>query len=112
MILDKSGMWDAGRIGEDKVGAFRSSQGLVEDGILSEALVFVPEVMDWTGQGWGEAGDKIFGGRGGAVIGDDNLHRGGCLVAKTSQAQLQRADMIVGANDEGNLIRGDHWDSS
>jgi hypothetical protein len=42
-------MWDAVRIGEDKVCAFRSSQGLVEDGILSKPPVFVPEVMDWTG---------------------------------------------------------------
>jgi hypothetical protein len=49
MIFDKSGMWDAVRIGENKVGAFRSSQGLVEDGILSKAPVFVPEVMDWAG---------------------------------------------------------------
>ena len=101
-------MWDAVRIGEDKVGTFGRSQGLVEDGILSEALVFVPEVMDWTGQGWGEAGDKIFGGRGGAVIGDDNLHRGGCLVAKTSEAQLEGAEVIIGTDDEGNLFRGDH----
>ena len=49
MIFDKSGMWDAVRIGENKVGAFRSSQGLVEDGILSESPVFVPEMMDWAG---------------------------------------------------------------
>jgi hypothetical protein len=49
MIFDKSGMWDAVRIGEDKVCAFRSSQGLVEDGILSKASVFVPEVTDWAG---------------------------------------------------------------
>jgi hypothetical protein len=49
MILDKFGMWNAVRIGEDKVCAFRSSQGLVEDGILSKPPVFVPEVMDWAG---------------------------------------------------------------
>ena len=49
MIFDKSGMWDAVRIGEDKVGAFRSSQGLIENCILSKASVFVPEVMDWAG---------------------------------------------------------------
>ena len=104
MIFDKSGMWDAVRIGEDKVGAFCRSQGLVEDGILSKPPVFVPKVMDWAGQGRGDAGDKIFGGRGGAVIGDENFHGSTRLVAKTSQAQFQRADMIVGTDDEGNLI--------
>jgi hypothetical protein len=49
MILDEFGVGNTVRIGEDKVVAFRSSQGLVEDGILSKAPVFVPEVMDWTG---------------------------------------------------------------
>jgi hypothetical protein len=49
MILDEFGVGNTVRIGEDKVVAFRSSQGLVEDGILSKASVFVPEVMDWTG---------------------------------------------------------------
>jgi hypothetical protein len=49
MILNKFGMWDAVRIGEDKVCAFRSGQGLVEDSILSKASVFVPQVMDWAG---------------------------------------------------------------
>ena len=88
MIFDKSGMWDAVRIGEDKVGALRSSQGLVEDCILSEPLVFVPEVTDWAGQGWGEANDQIASGGGGTIIGDENFH--GCtrLVAKTSEAEF------------------------
>jgi len=108
MIFDKSGMWDAVRISEHKVSALRSSQGLVKNGILSEPLVFVPEVMDRAGQGRGEAGDKIFGGRGGAVIGDENFHGSSCLVTKPSEAQLERADVIVGTDDEGNLIRGDH----
>ena len=49
MIFDKSGMWNAVRISEDKVGAFCGSQGLVEDCILSKPLVFMPEVMDWAG---------------------------------------------------------------
>jgi len=57
MIFDKSGMWNTIGISEHKIGAFRSSQGLVEDCILSEPLVFVPEVMDWARQGWGEAND-------------------------------------------------------
>jgi hypothetical protein len=104
MIFDKSGMWDAVRIGEDKVGAFRSSQGLVENCILSKASVFVPEVIDWAGQGWGEANDQIASGGGGSVVGNENLHGCSCLVAKTSEAQLQRANVIVGTDDEGNLI--------
>jgi hypothetical protein len=104
MIFDKSGMWDAVRIGEDKVCAFRSSQGLVEDSILSKASVFVPEVMDWAGQGWGEANDQIASGGGGTIIGDENFHGSARLVAKTSEAQLQRANVIVGTDDEGNLI--------
>jgi hypothetical protein len=49
MIFDKSGMWNAVRIGEDKVGAFCGSQGLIKNGILSKPPVFVPEVMDWAG---------------------------------------------------------------
>jgi hypothetical protein len=104
MIFDKSGMRNAVRIGEDKVGTFCSGQGLVEDGILSKAPVFVPEVTDWAGQGWGEANDQIASGGGGSVVGNENFH--GCtrLVAKTSEAQLERADVIVGADDEGNLI--------
>jgi hypothetical protein len=104
MIFDKSGMWDAVRIGKHKVGAFRSSQGLVEDCILTKPPVFVPEVMDWAGQGWGEANDQIASGGGGPIIGNENLHRSSCLVAKTSEAQLQRANVIVGTDDEGNLI--------
>jgi hypothetical protein len=97
-------MWNAVCIGEDKIGAFRSSQGLVEDCILSEPLVFVPEVMDWTGQGWGEANDQIASGGDGAIIGNENFHGCSRLVAKTSEAQLERADVIVGTYDEGNLI--------
>jgi hypothetical protein len=85
---------------------------LVKNGILSESPVFVPEVMDWAGQGWGEVNDQIASGGGGAIIGDENFHGCSRLVAKTSEAQLEREDVIVGANDEGNLIRGDHWDSS
>ena len=108
MIFDKSGMRNAVRISEDKVGAFRGSQGLVEDGILSESLVFVPEVADWAGQGWGEANDQIASGGGGTIIGDENFHGCSRLVEKTSEAQFERADMIIGADDEGNLIRGDH----
>jgi hypothetical protein len=49
MIFDKSGMWNTIGIGEDKIGAFCGSQGLVEDCILSKPLVFMPEVMDWAG---------------------------------------------------------------
>jgi len=104
MIFDKSGMWNAVCIGEDKIGAFRSGQGLVEDGILTKPFIFVPEVMDWTGQGWGEANDQIASGGGGAIIGNENLHGCSRLVAKTSEAQLERADVIVGADDEGYLI--------
>jgi hypothetical protein len=104
MILDKSGMWNAVRIGEDKVGAFRSSQGLVEDCVFAKPPVFVPEVMDWAGQGWGEANDQLASGGGGSIVGNENLHGSSCLVAKTSEAQLERADVIVGADDEGNLI--------
>ena len=88
MIFDKSGMWDAVRISEHKVGALRSSQGLVENCILSEPLVFVPEVTDWAGQGWGKANDQIARGGGGAIIGDENFHGRSRLVAKTSEAQL------------------------
>jgi len=77
---------------------------LVEDCILTKPLVLVPEVMDWTGQGWGETNDQIASGGGGTIIGDENFHGCSCLVAKTSEAQLERADMIVGADDEGNLI--------
>jgi len=104
MIFDKSGMWNAVRISEHKVGAFCRSQGLVEDCILSEPLVFVPEVMDWAGQGWGEVNDQIASGGGRTIIGDENFHGCSCLVAKTSEAQLERADVIVGTDDEGNLI--------
>ena len=104
MIFDKSGMWNAVRIGEDKVGAFGRSQGLVEDGILSEPLVFVPEVMDWAGQVWCEANDQIASGGGGSVVGNENFHGCSRLVEKTSEAQFERADMIVGTDDEGNLI--------
>jgi hypothetical protein len=104
MIFDKSGMWNTVRIGEHKVGALGSSQGLVEDGILTKPIVFVPEVVDWAGQGWGEANDQIASGGAGTIIGDKNLHGSSCLVAKTSEAQLQRADVIVGTDDEGNLI--------
>jgi hypothetical protein len=104
MIFDKSGMWNAVRIGEDKIGAFCGSQGLVEDSILTKPLVLVPEVTDWARQGWGEANDQIASGGGGAIIGDENLHGSSCLVAKTSEAQLERANVIVGADDEGNLI--------
>ena len=88
MISDKSGMWDAVRISEDKVGASRSSQGLVENCILSEPLVFVPEVADWAGQGWCEANDQIASGGDGAIIGDENLHGCSRLVAKTSEAEF------------------------
>jgi hypothetical protein len=77
---------------------------LVEDCILSKPLIFVPEVMDCTGQGWGEANDQIASGGAGAIIGDENLHGSSCLVAKTSEAQLERANVIIGADDEGNLI--------
>jgi hypothetical protein len=104
MIFDKSGMWNAVCIGEDKIGAFRSGQGLVEDGILTKPFIFVPEVMDWARQGWGEANDQIASGGGGTIIGDENFHRCTRLVAKTSEAQLKRANVIVGADDEGNLI--------
>ena len=108
MIFDKSGMRNAVCIGEDKVCAFRSSQGLVEDGILSKPPVFVPEVMDWAGQGWGEANDQIVSGGGGTIIGDENFHGCTLLIAKTGEAQLERADVIISADDEGNLFRGDH----
>jgi hypothetical protein len=104
MIIDKSGMWNAVRISEHKVGAFCRSQGLVEDCILTKPLIFVPEVMDWAGQGWGEANDQIPSGGGGAIISDENLHGSTRLVAKTSEAQLERAYVIVGADDEGYLI--------
>jgi hypothetical protein len=77
---------------------------LVEDGILTKPLVFVPEVMDWTGKGWAEANNQIASGGGGTIIGDENFHGSTRLVAKTSEAQLERADMIVGTDDEGNLI--------
>ena len=77
---------------------------MVEDCVFAESFVLVPKVMDWAGEGGGESCDKIAGVWGGAVVGDENFH--GCtrLVAKTSEAQLQRADMIVGTDDEGNLI--------
>jgi hypothetical protein len=77
---------------------------LVEDGILTKPLVFMPEVMGWAGQGRGEANDQIASGGGGPIIGDKNFHGSTRLVAKTSEAQLERADMIVGTDDEGNLI--------
>jgi hypothetical protein len=77
---------------------------LVEDGILTKPFIFVPEVMDWAGQGWGEANDQIASGGGGTIVGDENFHGSTRLVAKTSEAQLERADMIVGTDDEGNLI--------
>jgi hypothetical protein len=104
MIFDKSGMWNAVCIGEDKIGAFRSGQGLVEDCILTKPLVLVPEVMDWARQGWGEANDQIASGGGGTIIGDENFHGCSCLVAETRKAQLERANVIVGTDDEGNLI--------
>ena len=104
MIFDKSGMRNAVRIGEDKIGALRRSQGLVEDCILTKPLILVPEVMDWTGKGWCESNDQIASGGGGTIIGDENFQRCTRLVAKTSEAQLEWANVIVGANDEGNLI--------
>jgi hypothetical protein len=104
MILDEFGVGNTVRIGEDKVGAFCSSQGLVEDCVFAKPSVFVPEVTDWAGQGWGEANDQIASGGGGPIIGNENLHRSSCLVAKTCKALLQRANVIVGTNDEGNLI--------
>jgi hypothetical protein len=77
---------------------------LVEDCIFAKAPVFMPEVMDWAGQGWGEANNQLPSGRGGTIIGDENFHGCSRLVAKTSEAQLQGADVIVGTDDEGNLI--------
>ena len=85
---------------------------MVEDCVFAESFVLVPKVMDWAGEGGGESCDKIFGGWGGAIVGDENLHRGSCLITKTGQAQFQRSNMIVGADNQGHSVRGDHWDSS
>ena len=72
----------------------------------------MPEVADGTGEGGGEAGDKISGGGGGAVVGDDNFFGRGGLFAKSSETKFQRADVIVGTDDEADFLRGDHEPSS
>ncbi len=108
VVFHITGMGDAVGIGEDEVIALSLGESAVKDDVFSEALVLVPKVSGGARQGGEKSFDEGAGFGAGTVVGDENFPWGRGLIAKSGQAQFERADVIVGADDDGDFFWIDH----
>ena len=91
---------DAVLVGKDEIVGLGSYDGLVEYLCFLETLVFVPHVLN--GQLRLEALYQLAGVVARAVVGNDNLVGGACLIQISPQRFLQPARIVVGGDDDAN----------
>ena len=68
----------------------------------------MPEVTGGAGERAEETLDQGEGLRAGTVVGDENFSRGSRLSTETSKTKLQRAKVVVGADNDGDFFWVDH----
>ena len=108
VVFHITGMRDAVGIGKDEVIARSLGEGAVKDDVFPETLVLVPKVPGGARQGGEKSFDEGAGFGAGTIVGDENFPWWGGLVAKSSEAELKRANVVIGADDDGDFFGIDH----
>jgi len=108
MVLNEAWVGNAIGIRKKQVVALGFGESPVEDDVFSKPLIFMPEVTGGAGERGEETLDQGEGLRAGTVVGDENFSRGSRLSTETGKTKLQRAKMVVGADDDGDFFWVDH----
>jgi hypothetical protein len=108
MVLNEAWVGNAIGIRKKQVVALGFGESPVEDDVFSKPLIFMPEVTGGAGERGEEPLDHGAGLRAGTVVGDENFSRGSRLSTETGKTKLQRAKVVVGADDHRDLGRRNH----
>jgi len=108
MVLNEAWVGNAIGIRKKQVVALGFGESPVEDDVFSKPLIFMPEVTGGAGERGEETLDQGAGLRAGTVVGDENFSRGSRLPTETGKTKLQRAKVVVGADNDGDFFWVDH----